>query len=376
MCYLCNTSTGQACGPVKVPDSQGVFTADSSWQRKFSPLRSALSSGKRLPLAGPAECPGCFLPNSHKHVPRAFPCSAGPAGAVPPIGGQGGVSLGRLAVGCGAGRRHRRTSAGGGTGPHGRASRCPAARGRYGAARRSGYRRALPGALPPRCRPLTPLLPLLAAAPLPFPAAFQGFFFPVPRPAGAWPLAVLLGTVSAPVMFGVLWPAPSAGEEGPARCGPAVTRRAGEAGEGSQPRRLGMLKLVSLLQRDMDIAVLSLSTHTEACRRTAGLPEVTRLFALCPDTLDPGAGQCTPAGRRRFSPCASPLREGHLFHSRLGCEMQCFSTKCSHRYVLVCRDCDMVWQGFLFFERDHYALWQPSQHAEEKCHKIPPTSVE
>lgn len=178
MCYLCNTSTGQACGPVKVPDSQGVFTADSSWQRKFSPLRSALSSGKRLPLAGPAECPGCFLPSSHKHVPRAFPCSAGPAGAVPPIGGQGGVSLGRLAVGCGAGRRHRRTSAGGGTGPHDRASRCPAARGRYGAARRSGCRRALPGALPPRCRPLTPLLPLLAAAPLPFPAAFQGFFFP------------------------------------------------------------------------------------------------------------------------------------------------------------------------------------------------------
>lgn len=90
-----------------------------------------------------------------------------------------------------------------------------------------------------------------------------------------------------------------------------------------------MLKLASLLQWDRDIAV------AEPERRTSDLPEVTRLFAPWPDTHDPSALPLEDIA-------ASPLCEGNLLHCRLGYEVQCFSTNCSHRYVLVCRDSDTV----------------------------------
>lgn len=80
-CYFCNTSIGKACGLVKVPNSQGIFTADSPRLRKFSPHRPALSSGKCPLLARCAELPGRSLPSSPNSSLRAFPCGAGPAGA-------------------------------------------------------------------------------------------------------------------------------------------------------------------------------------------------------------------------------------------------------------------------------------------------------
>lgn len=94
-----------------------------------------------------------------------------------------------------------------------------------------------------------------------------------------------------------------------------------------------MLKLVSLLQRDVDIA-LAEPEHTQGGMQANFWPARGHP-AVCSLPGHPRS-RCTPAGRRRFSPCASPLCEGNLLHCRLGYEVQCFSTNWSHRYVLVC----------------------------------------